>query len=99
MSSSAILTGKWPTFSYDNALSITSDGRADFLETDPKTGKTFASLNLGPAPNTPEGWAWRPIGPIATGLGPGALVHFADINGDGVRLHIQFPVLSLLRLL
>jgi FG-GAP-like repeat len=62
---------------------INGDGRADYLVLDPKTGRLDAFLNDGPAPNTPEGWHWNPIGTIASGLGPGAHVQFADIDGDG----------------
>jgi hypothetical protein len=55
--------------------------------TDPKTGQLTAYLNEGPALETPEGWKWKPIGSIATGLGPGKHVRFADIDGDGVCVH------------
>jgi hypothetical protein len=65
---------------------INGDGKADYLVLDPITGKLTAALNMGPAPNTPEGWLWNPIGTIASGLGPGARVTFADIDGDGVSL-------------
>jgi hypothetical protein len=57
---------------------------ADYLVIDPKTGQTNAYLNAGPDPTAPEGWRWRPIGSIATGLGRGKDVRFADIDGDGV---------------
>jgi hypothetical protein len=65
---------------------INGDGKADYLVLDPKTGKLDAFLNEGPARDTPEGWRWKPIGTIASGLGPGTRVHFADIDGDGVSL-------------
>jgi hypothetical protein len=66
---------------------------ADYLVTDPKTGQLTAYLNAGPDPGTPEGWRWKPIGSIATGLGPGKNVRFADIDGDGVSLPIPVVIL------
>jgi GDSL-like lipase/acylhydrolase family protein/VCBS repeat protein len=62
---------------------IDGDGKADYLVLDPKTGKLDVYLNLGPDASTPEGWRWKPIGTIASGLGPGADIRFADIDGDG----------------
>ena len=52
---------------------------------DPKTGQLDAYLNKGPDPaSASQGWAWEPIGSIATGLGRGADIRFADIDGEGV---------------
>jgi hypothetical protein len=56
---------------------------ADYLVVDSKTGQLDAYLNEGQALSTPEGWRWRPVGSIATGLGPGKHIRFADIDGDG----------------
>ena len=42
-----------------------------------------AFYNGGPAPGTPYGWNWNFAGPIASGIGEGAGVRFADINNDG----------------
>ncbi|KAK1497899.1 hypothetical protein CABS01_10877 [Colletotrichum abscissum] len=42
-----------------------------------------AYLNKGPDESKAEKWLWDPVGSIATGLGPGANVRFADIDGDG----------------
>lgn len=41
-------------------------------------------MNGGPSSSSANGWRWNPVGSIATGLGPGANVRFADIDGDGV---------------
>jgi hypothetical protein len=41
-------------------------------------------LNSGPSTSSGNGWDWEPIGSIASGLGPGTNVRFADIDGDGV---------------
>lgn len=50
----------------------------------PKTGELHAYLNGGENPSNPGVYIWNPIGSIASGLGPGADVRFADIDGDGV---------------
>lgn len=47
------------------------------------TGALNAYLNLGAQDFEGYGWKWQPIGEIATGLGSGADVRFANINGDG----------------
>jgi hypothetical protein len=61
------------------------DHKDDYLVLDPKTGALKAWLNRGPDPlNIADQWHWEPTGEIATGLGPGANVRFADIDGDGV---------------
>ncbi|KAI9170782.1 hypothetical protein HJFPF1_00255 [Paramyrothecium foliicola] len=62
---------------------IDGDGKDDYLVVDPKSGELTAYLNEGPDSSRPEGWRWKPIGSIASGLGPGANVRFADIDGDG----------------
>lgn len=62
---------------------IDGDGKDDYLVVDAKTGALDAYLNKGADPNFANGWRWEPIGQIATGLGPGANVRFADIDGDG----------------
>ncbi|TIC96910.1 hypothetical protein CH35J_007763 [Colletotrichum higginsianum] len=62
---------------------IDGDGKDDYLVLDPKTGELHAYLNKGPDDSKAEKWLWDPIGSIATGLGPGANVRFADIDGDG----------------
>ncbi|KAI3557278.1 hypothetical protein CABS03_11863 [Colletotrichum abscissum] len=54
-----------------------------FLVLDPRTGELHAYLNKGPDESKAEKWLWDPVGSIATGLGPGANVRFADIDGDG----------------
>ncbi|KAK1526716.1 hypothetical protein CPAR01_13244 [Colletotrichum paranaense] len=59
------------------------DGKDDYLVLDPKTGELHAYLNKGPDESKAEKWLWDPVGSIATGLGPGANVRFADIDGDG----------------
>ncbi|KAF5619593.1 lipolytic G-D-S-L family [Fusarium tjaetaba] len=58
---------------------INGDGLDDYLDLDPKTGLLKAYLNLG----RESDWKFRPIGTIASGLGPGKRVRIADIDGDG----------------
>ncbi|CCT67685.1 uncharacterized protein FFUJ_14670 [Fusarium fujikuroi IMI 58289] len=58
---------------------INGDGLDDYLDLDPKTGLLKAYLNLG----RESEWKFRPIGTIASGLGPGKRVRIADIDGDG----------------
>ncbi|KAG5808825.1 hypothetical protein H9Q71_006708 [Fusarium xylarioides] len=58
---------------------INGDGLYDYLDLDPKTGLLKAYLNLG----RESDWKFRPIGTIASGLGPGKRVRIADIDGDG----------------
>lgn len=62
---------------------INGDGKADYLVLDPVTGELTAYLNGGPSTDGVHPWTWVPIGSIAKGLGPGADVRFADIDGDG----------------
>ena len=66
-----------------------SNGKADYLVLNPKTGELTVYLNEGRDPaNKDLGWKWRPIGSIATGLGPSKHVRFADIDGDGLDDYI-----------
>ncbi|PNP41723.1 hypothetical protein TGAMA5MH_06316 [Trichoderma gamsii] len=62
---------------------IDGDGIDDYLVTDPKTGELTAYLNEGASTVNQYNWLFKPIGSIASGLGPGANVRFADIDGDG----------------
>ncbi|KND93383.1 Lipase 1 [Tolypocladium ophioglossoides CBS 100239] len=59
------------------------DGMDDYLVVDPKTGELTAYLNEGEDHSAPYTWHWKPVGSIASGLGPGRNVRFADIDGDG----------------
>ena len=61
------------------------DGKDDYLVLDPKSGELTVFLNEGEdRASEPYNWRWKPIGSIASGLGPGRNVRFADIDGDGV---------------
>ncbi|KAH8671546.1 hypothetical protein BX600DRAFT_496225 [Xylariales sp. PMI_506] len=62
---------------------INGDGLDDYLVFDSQTGELAVYLNGGPSTSDTDSWIWEPIGSIATGLGPGAIVRFADIDGDG----------------
>ncbi|PNY28626.1 Lipase 1 [Tolypocladium capitatum] len=62
---------------------IDGDGKEDYLVVDPKTGELTAYLNEGEDHSAPYNWHWKPVGSIASGLGPGRNVRFADIDGDG----------------
>ncbi|KFA70392.1 hypothetical protein S40285_07805 [Stachybotrys chlorohalonatus IBT 40285] len=55
----------------------------DYLVLDPDTGALRAYLNAGRSDDRLEGCLGRPVDEIASGLGPGADVRFADIDGDG----------------
>jgi hypothetical protein len=61
-----------------------SDYKDDYLVLDPVTGALTVFLNRGPSSSSGNGWGWEPVGTLASGLGPGAHVRFADIDGDGV---------------
>lgn len=63
----------------------TRDGRDDYLVVDPKTSELTACLNDGEVESHPYNWQWKPVGSIASGLGPGRNVRFADLDGDGGR--------------
>lgn len=60
---------------------INGDGKPDYLLVDPTTGATTAYLNNGT--DLAGAGGWIPEGQIAGGLGTGANVRFADMNGDG----------------
>lgn len=62
------------------------DGFDDYLVIDSKTGKTTAYL-FEPDKEGEEQYGkflFKPVGVIASGLGPGKNVRIADIDGDGV---------------
>ena len=50
---------------------------------DDKTGAINVWANEGRDFGSPNLWIWTPRGQVATGLGAGAGVRFADIDGDG----------------
>lgn len=62
----------------------------DYLVLDPDTGALRAYLNAGRSDDRLEGCLGRPVDEIASGLGPGADVRFADIDGDGVSNRVLF---------
>ncbi|KAJ6439023.1 Lipase 1 [Purpureocillium lavendulum] len=63
---------------------LDGDGKDDYLVLNPKSGELTAYLNDGEdRVSEPHNWHWKPIGSIASGLGPGRNVRFADIDGDG----------------
>ncbi|KAK5000912.1 hypothetical protein LTR66_000329 [Elasticomyces elasticus] len=62
---------------------IDGDGKADFLIVNPTTGAVDCYINGGANTNANGGWIWIPRGQIASGIGAGAGVRFADIDGDG----------------
>ncbi|KAL6864240.1 SGNH hydrolase-type esterase domain-containing protein [Trichoderma novae-zelandiae] len=62
---------------------IDGDGIDDYLVINPKTGKLIVYLNQGPSKANKYNWLFKPIGSLHEGLGPGANVRFADIDGDG----------------
>jgi len=62
---------------------IDGDGKADYLSVDGAGGVT-AYLNGGPNSQANLGWVWISAGRIASGVGPGVEVRFADIDGDGL---------------
>jgi hypothetical protein len=61
---------------------IDGDGKADYLSVDARGGIT-AFLNGGANAQANLGWVWIPAGKIASGVGPGSEIRFADIDGDG----------------
>jgi len=61
---------------------ISGDGKDDYLWVDPITGAVTADLNGGIQGS--NGIDWISMGVIASGIGDGAGVMFADINGDGL---------------
>jgi hypothetical protein len=58
---------------------IDGDGKVDYLIVDPKTGATSWYQNGGADGAANGGWSWVPKGQIASGIGDGAGVQFADI--------------------
>ncbi|KAK4896112.1 hypothetical protein LTR27_005969 [Elasticomyces elasticus] len=58
---------------------INGDGKADYLAVDDETGAVTMYTNGGPKD---DGWLWISEGVVASGLGEGAGVRFAGINGD-----------------
>ena len=62
---------------------INGDGKANYLIVDDKTGAVTAYLNGGANPSANLGWVWIQINKIASGIGDGAGVRFADFDGDG----------------
>lgn len=62
---------------------ITGDGKDDYLIVDAITGAVDLYINGGSASTADNNWRFSPFGRIATGLGPGKNVRFADIDGDG----------------
>ncbi|TLD05009.1 uncharacterized protein PgNI_09260 [Pyricularia grisea] len=62
---------------------IDGDGKDDYVVLDSQTGALDLYLNKGEDRDFVNGWRWEPFGQIASGLGPGANVRIADIDGDG----------------
>ena len=62
---------------------IYGHGRADYLVIDDESGAVEAWENGGPDDSSIGAWKWIPRGQIATGIGEGAGVRFADYDGDG----------------
>lgn len=60
------------------------DDLDDYLVLDPVTGALSVWLNEGRDSGFASGWKFKEMGQIASGLGPGARVRMADIDGDGV---------------
>lgn len=60
---------------------LNGDGRDDYVWIDPKTGAATLYVNGG---FTSSGVTWLPWGVVASGIGDGAGVVFADIDGDGL---------------
>lgn len=62
---------------------INGDGKADYLAVD-GAGAVTAYLNGGANSQANLGWLWISAGRIASGVGPGTEIRFADIDGDGL---------------
>lgn len=78
-----IATGVGSPRSEIHLADLDGDGLADYLVVDPKSGAVTLWKNGGSAANQANGWLWLPQGKIASGIGAGAGVRFADIDGDG----------------
>ena len=78
-----IATGIGSKQSQIHLADIDGDGKADYLSVDPVTGAVIYYRNGGPNSAANGGWIWVDEGQIASGLGAGAGVRFADIDGDG----------------
>lgn len=63
---------------------ICRDDLDDYLVLDPVTGALRVWLNEGRDSGSATRWKFKEMGQIASGLGPGARVRMADIDGDGV---------------
>ncbi|MCJ1467350.1 hypothetical protein MMC07_005974 [Pseudocyphellaria aurata] len=61
---------------------IDGDGKADFLAVH-DNGAVYCWLNGGEIKRPSGGWYWFPQGQIASGIGAGPGVRFADMDGDG----------------
>jgi len=89
-------TGFTPTFGNSVALApgigvpgeqiqladIDGDGKADYLNVDPKTGAVTAFFNQGPS-GAGGGYAFSAPVKIAGGVAPGAQIRFADMRNIG----------------
>jgi lysophospholipase L1-like esterase len=62
---------------------INGDGLADYLAVNATTGAVTCYYNGGADSTAANGWFWSDGGVIASGIGEGAGVRFADIDGDG----------------
>jgi hypothetical protein len=60
---------------------LDGDGLADYLVVNEKSGAVDYWRNGGRKAD--GSWSWTNMGQVATGIGEGAGVQFADINGDG----------------
>ncbi len=65
---------------------IDGDNRDDYLAMDKATGRTRAWINKG---GEADRWNWEPFGVVATGVDRPEVVHFADINGDGLEDYLS----------
>ncbi|PQE05711.1 FG-GAP repeat domain-containing protein [Rutstroemia sp. NJR-2017a BVV2] len=61
---------------------LDGDGLADYLVVDEKSGAVVFWRNGGRQAD--GSWGWTNEGQVATGIGAGAGVQFADIDGDGM---------------
>ncbi|MFG2622979.1 FG-GAP-like repeat-containing protein [Streptomyces sp. NPDC048507] len=69
---------------------INGDSRADYLVMGRDNGSVRAWINGGPSAASDSGWAWNPIGEVASGVGVSfEQVVFADVTGDGREDYID----------